>query len=79
MATDEVCVFVESWIVDRLKVRDLFAGVTTPAQRRERVRQLILARDLELAIAGRVGQAKTETWGALFERVYQQPLRLKGA
>ena len=65
---------VESWIARRLRRADLFAGVTTPDERRERVRRAILDGRLEMAVAGkRAGQA-CETWREVFERVYGEPL-----
>lgn len=65
---------VEIWIARRLGEPDLYAGVTTPDERRERVRVLIERRELHLAIAGRGPNGKAETWEALYLRVYQQPL-----
>lgn len=65
---------VETWIARRLGEPGLFAGVTTADERRERVRELIVSRQLHLAIAGRNPQGKPETWAALFARVYGRPL-----
>lgn len=65
---------VELWIAQRLGEPGLFAGVTTPEERRERVRALIERRQLHLAIAGRGPGGKAETWEALYLRVYQQSL-----
>ena len=61
---------VEIWIARRLEEPDLFAGVTTAEERRERVRALIERRELHLAIAGRSQSGKAETWTDLFRRVY---------
>ena len=63
----------ELWIAKHLGNRALFAGVTTPADRRERVRKEIILRKLERAQAG-VRKNRPETWQQLFERVYQLPL-----
>lgn len=60
---------VESWICDRLR-KDLFAGLTTPAERRERLRREILDRDMAMAIAGKRKGQPCETWRELFERLY---------
>lgn len=65
---------VEAWIVRRLGEPDLFAGITTAEERRERVRELIERRQLRLAIAGRNPSGKPETWQALYERVYGRPI-----
>lgn len=61
---------VEHWILQRLDEPALFDGVTTPEERRERVRGLIERRQLHLAIAGRGPSGKCETWGALYRRIY---------
>lgn len=54
----------------RLSVPGLFAGVTTPTERRERVRRVIVNRGLEHAIAGKRQGASCETWGDLYLRIY---------
>ena len=64
---------VESWICDRLR-KDLFAGLTTPDERRERLRQEILGRDMADAIAGKRKGESAETWAELFERLHGMPL-----
>lgn len=65
---------VESWIARRLDRPDLFAGVTTAEERRERVRAAILEGRMEEAVAGRRAGYGCETWRETFERVYGQPL-----
>ena len=65
---------VETWIAWRIGRPDLFAGVTTPDERRERVRTVILDRGMAEAIAGRREGHPCETWSALFTRVYGVPL-----
>ena len=68
---------VEAWIKDRLREPTLFDGVTTAEQRRERVRELIHRRQLHLAVAGMPpGTKACETWTALFQRVYGQPVEI---
>lgn len=67
---------IETWIIRRLGEPDLFAGVTTADERRERVRELIERRELHLAIAGRNPSGKPETWQALYERVYGRPIEV---
>lgn len=65
---------VETWIAWRIGRPDLFAGITTPDERRERVRMAILDRGMAEAIAGRREGHPCETWSALFTRVYGVPL-----
>jgi hypothetical protein len=65
---------VESWLCRRLQEPTLFDGITTPEERRERVRALIERRQLHLAIAGGTNAGKPETWAELFERVYGEPV-----
>ena len=66
-------VLTELWIAKHLGNRALFAGVTTPTDRRERVRKEILMRKLERAQAG-VRKNRPESWSQLFERVYGEKL-----
>lgn len=65
---------VETWIAWRIGRPDLFAGVTTPDERRERVRSAIVNDCLSDAIVGRRPGHPCETWTDLFTRVYGQPL-----
>ena len=65
---------VEAWIARRLDRPDLFAGVTTAEDRRERVRRAILDGGKSEAVAGRRPGYGCETWRETFERVYGQPL-----
>jgi hypothetical protein len=64
----------ETWIARRLQRPDLFAGVTTPDERRERIRQVIVDGRMAMAIAGKRAGQSAETWSDLFQRVYEQPL-----
>jgi hypothetical protein len=69
----------ETWIARRLQRPDLFAGVTTPDERRERVRQAIVDGRMAMAVAGKRAGQSAETWREVFERVYGQPLAAKEA
>jgi hypothetical protein len=69
----------EVWISRRLRRPDLFAGVTDPDARRERVRRVILDGEMAEAVAGKRKDAACETWAELFERVYGEPLVAKVA
>lgn len=69
----------ETWIARRLRRPDLFAGVTTPDERRERVRAAILDGRMSEGIAGRRQGHECETWRQLFERIYSQPLEARDA
>jgi len=68
---------VELWIAKRvgLDQQTLFAGRTTPEIRRERIRTAIVERDLAAQVAGkRASNGQPESFGALFQRLYAQPL-----
>jgi hypothetical protein len=69
----------EAWIARRLQRPDLLAGVTTPDERRERVRQAIVDGRMAMAVAGKRAGQPAETWREVFERVYGQPLAAKEA
>lgn len=69
---------VEAWICDRLR-KDLFAGLTTPEERRERLRNEIIDRCMCDAIAGRRKGQTCESWSELFERLYGEPLVRRAA
>lgn len=64
----------ESWIARRLNRPELFGGVTTADERRERVRAAILAGRMAEAIAGKCEGEACETWREVFARVYGEPL-----
>lgn len=53
----------------RLRAADLFEGVTTLEERRERIRARILERGVADEVAG-VSRGSPETWRALWERVF---------
>jgi len=68
-ADNEVSVYVELWIAQRLRRPDLYAGVTSVDERRERVRAVILEQGLaDVAVKGQT------TWRQAFERAFRQPL-----
>jgi hypothetical protein len=64
---------LEAWICERLRLRDLFAGDTTPEIRRDRLRVTLIGRGLTEAIAGS-RSGKPLKWRQIFEQLYQQPL-----
>jgi len=45
---------LESWICERLNLRDLFAGVTSTETRRHRLKVVLVERGLTDTIAGRL-------------------------
>lgn len=67
-------VSIEHWIARRLGRPDLLAGVTTPEERRERVRGVILERQMAEAIAGKREGQPCETWRDLYLRLYGEAL-----
>lgn len=69
----------ETWISRRLQRPDLFAGVTSPSDRRERVRAAILEGRMAEAIAGKRQGHPAETWRELFVRVYGESLEAEVA
>lgn len=64
---------LEAWICERLKLRDLFAGVTDTAMRRDRLKVVLIGRGLVESIAGRL-DGKPITWRALFQQLYTESL-----
>jgi hypothetical protein len=63
----------EIWILRRLSVPALFAGTTTLADRRSRLRAHLIAHGLGDARAG-MRDGREETWAELFCRAYREPL-----
>mgnify|MGYP001182255418 CR=1 FL=1 len=61
------------WMARKLGDPALFAGVTTEAERKRRVRQRIIDLGLADAEAGK-RDGQPETWRALFARVFHEPL-----
>ena len=64
---------LEAWICARLKRPDLFSGVTTREVRRDRLKALLLERELTESIAGR-RDGKAITWRALYRTLYGEEL-----
>lgn len=64
---------LEAWICARLKLRDLFAGVTSTETRRDRLKVVLLERGLTESNAGKF-EGKPVTWRALFARLYRDEL-----
>lgn len=66
---------VELWMARRLGLPFSWdAGITTAEDRRELIRAAILEQHRALSIAGKRPGQPAETWKALFERLYHQPL-----
>lgn len=63
----------EAWIAKRLALPDLFLGTTTTAVRRDRLKVVLLERELTESIAGRA-DGKPVTWRALFKQLYGEDL-----
>jgi hypothetical protein len=74
---DTVAAF-EAWLFRRLPnlSDNLFDDPTclTDDARRERVKAVILTRDLEFAVAGMGADRKCETFGQVYLRIYGVPL-----
>lgn len=54
--------------------RTVFAGITDPNERRERIRYAILEGKLDCAILGKNPKGRVETYAEAFERFYGEPL-----
>lgn len=67
-------VSIEHWIARRLGRPDLLAGVTTPEERRERIRAAILTGQHAEAIAGKREGAACLTWREVWAELYGTPL-----
>jgi hypothetical protein len=68
---------IEEFLVKRLAEhrRQISAGVTDPALRRERIRTAIIEAGLECVIVGRAPGGRPETYAQAFERYYREPLQ----
>lgn len=67
----------EEFFVKRLTDhrREIHAGVTDPATRKQRIREAILAGGLDCTIIGRnPATKKPETYSQCYERIYGEPL-----
>jgi hypothetical protein len=66
------------WFAARLHAkRTLFLGLTDSEIRRERIRKEIIARGVADQSAGRNRSGETESFRALFERMYGVPLHVE--
>jgi hypothetical protein len=64
---------LEAWVCKRLALRDLFSGVTTSEIRRDRLKVVLLQRELTEAVAGKF-QGKAIKWRELFTQLYGESL-----
>lgn len=64
---------LEAWICERLALRDLFAGITDTATRRDRLECVLLERGLVDSIAGS-RERKPVTWRALVKTLYNHEM-----
>lgn len=73
-------VVIEAWMARKLGLpRSWDGGVTTRADRREKIRAVILEGAKAHTIAGRRPNKTPETWSELFRRVYREPLNVSEA
>lgn len=63
----------EAWVCERLELPDLFLGVTSTEVRRDRLKVVLVQRELTDSIAGRA-DGKAITWRALFKQLYDEEL-----
>lgn len=64
---------LEAWVCKRLQLRDLFAGVTDRTVRRDRLKVVLLQRELTECVAGKF-QGKAIKWRELFTQLYGETL-----
>jgi hypothetical protein len=64
---------LEAWVCKRLALRDLFAGLTDRETRRDRLKVVLLQRELTEAVAGKF-QGKAIKWRELFSQLYGESL-----
>lgn len=74
MSFDPRTIQGEIWLAGRLGIDDLYGGVTTREQRRERLREEILNRGLAQVVLGRGPDGKSDTYSRVFERLYREAL-----
>ena len=67
----------EAWLAKRLEQHgcEIFAGLTDPAIRRERIRAAIIEHNLAAVVLGRGADGKPENYEVVFKRLYGQPLK----
>jgi hypothetical protein len=70
----------EAWLTERLKDHgvDLYADGPVFTHFRDRLRKVITDNRIESVIIGR-REGKPETYAACFERLYEQPLKVKAS
>lgn len=64
---------IEAWIAKRLDQPGLFEGVTSREMRRDRLKVVLLKRELVESIAGRF-DGKPITWRAIYQKLYGEAL-----
>jgi hypothetical protein len=74
MSFDPRTIQGEIWLAGRLGIDDLYAGVTTREQRRERLREEILNRGLAQVVLGRGPDGNADTYSRVFMRLYREAL-----
>jgi hypothetical protein len=74
MSFDPRTIQGEIWLAGRLGIDDLYAGVTTREQRRERLREEILNRGLAQVVLGRGPDGNSDTYSRVFMRLYREAL-----
>jgi hypothetical protein len=74
MSFDPRTIQGEIWLAGRLGIDDLYAGVTTREQRRERLREEILNRGLAQVVLGRGPDGNADTYSRVFLRLYREAL-----
>lgn len=63
----------EGWIAGRLQLPELFMGHTSTEMRRDRLKVVLLERELTEAIAGRL-DGKPVKWRELYKLLYSEEL-----
>jgi hypothetical protein len=63
----------EAWICKRLGLPELFAGVTSTEIRRDRLKVVLIERELTESVAGRA-DGKPVKWRDLFKQLYHVDL-----
>jgi hypothetical protein len=66
----------EHWLIRKLNRPDLFGGITTAVERRERIRNEIIERGLASEHLGQFNGVR-EQWFMTFERFYGVPLHVE--
>ncbi len=74
MSFDPRTIQGEIWLAGRLGIDDLYGGVTTREQRRERLREEILNRGLAQVVLRRGPDGNADTYSRVFLRLYGEAL-----